>query len=207
MIPGRDWTTFTEPSSISSPGSRSRRTSRAGRNSSDRSPTRPPSSNRSRRNWPRPPTRRRPGRRSRGRRTPDGLPRGRTIHGHRGPPSPARSATNRRTPRAIPLGDLARASGFHVRPVTLADDWWRRRGGEPLLGQLDGDERRRPWRSCRSGRGSAASGPAYELHDSDGRSRPVDLELAGLDRSERLDLLPDAAGRHDSSRSTWSASA
>ena len=38
-----------------------------------------------------------------------------------------------------PLGDLARAGGFHVRPVTLADGWWRRRGGEPLLGRMSDD--------------------------------------------------------------------
>ena len=35
---------------------------------------------------------------------------------------------------------MARASGFHTRPVTLRDDWWRRGGGEPLLGWLDDDD-------------------------------------------------------------------
>ena len=34
-----------------------------------------------------------------------------------------------------PLTELARASGFQVRPVSLREGWWRRRG-EPLLGQL-----------------------------------------------------------------------
>src|SRR5262249_13724799 len=35
-----------------------------------------------------------------------------------------------------PLGDLARASGLHVRPVSLRAGWWRQGAGEPLLGQL-----------------------------------------------------------------------
>ena len=78
-----------------------------------------------------------------------------------------------------PLGDLARAGGFQVRSVTLPDGWWRRRGGDPLLGRLSGEQHEpvalvpvRP----RVGR----LGPAYELHDSGRRRRPVDLELARL---------------------------
>jgi NHLM bacteriocin system ABC transporter peptidase/ATP-binding protein/NHLM bacteriocin system ABC transporter ATP-binding protein len=78
-----------------------------------------------------------------------------------------------------PLGDLARAGGFQVRPVTLADGWWRRRGGDALLGRKSGEKHEpvalvpvRP----RAGRFR----PAYELHDADGHTRPVDLELAGL---------------------------
>ena len=77
-----------------------------------------------------------------------------------------------------PLGDLARAGGFQVRPVTLADGWWRRRGGDALLGRTRGATHEpvalvpvRP----RAGR----FGPAYALHECDGRIRPVDFELAG----------------------------
>ena len=77
-----------------------------------------------------------------------------------------------------PLGDLARASGFQVRPVTLADNWWCR-GGDPLFGQLKGDEPEPvallPVRT-RLGR----LAPRYELHDSHGVARRVDRTLAGL---------------------------
>ena len=42
-------------------------------------------------------------------------------------------------PSNDPLGDLARTGGFHVRPVVLADGWWRRHGGDPLLGRMVDD--------------------------------------------------------------------
>ncbi len=93
----------------------------------------------------------RPGGRSRRRRSRDGVPRGGPIHGHRGPLVRARRATAAWAPPSDPLGDLARASGFHVRPVTLPEGWWRRHGGEPLLGRLTdaGQCPRGP--RCRSG--------------------------------------------------------
>jgi ATP-binding cassette subfamily C protein len=73
---------------------------------------------------------------------------------------------------------LARASGFHLRPVTLPEGWWRRRGGEPLLGQLSDDDRcpvaLLPVRGSPRWRGFA-----YELCEPGGRRRPVDDRLAG----------------------------
>ncbi len=78
-----------------------------------------------------------------------------------------------------PLGDLARAGGFQVRPVTLADGWWRRRGGDPLLGRKSG-EKHEPVALMPVRPRAGLRGPAYELRDSTGHTRPVDLELAGL---------------------------
>jgi NHLM bacteriocin system ABC transporter peptidase/ATP-binding protein/NHLM bacteriocin system ABC transporter ATP-binding protein len=76
-----------------------------------------------------------------------------------------------------PLGDLARASGFHTRPVALGEGWWRRRGGEPLLGQFAGEGNapvallpaRGRWRWLRQ---------PYDLHEPGGTKRPVDDKLA-----------------------------
>jgi hypothetical protein len=77
------------------------------------------------------------------------------------------------------LAAMARASGFHTRPVTLREGWWRR-GGEPLLGVATHPEggrtpvalipaaRRRPW-----------SAHSYELRMPDGRRCPVDRRVAG----------------------------
>jgi ATP-binding cassette subfamily C protein len=76
-----------------------------------------------------------------------------------------------------PLGDLARASGFHVRPVTLGMDWWRRAGGEPLLGQL-ADQGNRPVALVPAKASVRWGGPAFELFDHEGRSQPVDTALA-----------------------------
>ena len=78
-----------------------------------------------------------------------------------------------------PLGDVARASGFQVRPVTLAEEWWRRRGGDPLLGQLAGHERE-PVALVPSRLGLGRFTPAYELHDSQGQVRPVSVAVARL---------------------------
>jgi NHLM bacteriocin system ABC transporter peptidase/ATP-binding protein/NHLM bacteriocin system ABC transporter ATP-binding protein len=77
-----------------------------------------------------------------------------------------------------PLGDLARASGFHVRPVVLSGDWWRHGGAEPLLGQM-ADEANLPVALVPSMKGVRWGKPAYELVDEEGCSRPVDLALAG----------------------------
>ncbi|MFI5460513.1 MAG: NHLP family bacteriocin export ABC transporter peptidase/permease/ATPase subunit [Isosphaerales bacterium] len=76
-----------------------------------------------------------------------------------------------------PLGDLARASGFHVRVVTLSEGWWRRRGGDPLLGRLS-DLGHPPVALVPAFGRTPWSGPAYELHDSKGGREPVDLQLA-----------------------------
>ncbi len=80
-----------------------------------------------------------------------------------------------------PLGDLARASGFHVRPVTLARDWWRRRASEPLLGRL-ADAANEPVALVPEKPGSFWGEAGYRLFDRLGRGRPVDRELA-----QRLD--------------------
>jgi NHLM bacteriocin system ABC transporter peptidase/ATP-binding protein/NHLM bacteriocin system ABC transporter ATP-binding protein len=75
------------------------------------------------------------------------------------------------------LGDLARASGFHVRPVVLDRGWWRRQGGDPLLGRLS-DDGQAPVALMPIRTRSGALRPAYELHDSEGRKRPVNDDLA-----------------------------
>jgi ATP-binding cassette subfamily C protein len=77
-----------------------------------------------------------------------------------------------------PLGDLARASGLHVRPVKLSADWWRFGATEPLLGWYQGqasspvalvpEKADAPW-----------SAPGYELRDPDGYCRRVDRQIAG----------------------------
>ncbi len=95
-----------------------------------------------------------------------------------------------------PLGDLARASGFHVRTVTLPDGWWRRRGDEPLLGQLK-DAGNTPVALVPSK--SSAAGwlrPAYVLHDAQGRRHEVDDQLASRIAPTAwvfYRLLPDAS--------------
>ena len=81
------------------------------------------------------------------------------------------------TASADALGDLARASGFHVRPVTLDPDWWRRPGGEPLLARLPDQGNvpvalvpttgRVPWGDV-----------TYQMFDQAGRGRKVDERLA-----------------------------
>ena len=67
--------------------------------------------------------------------------------------------------RADALGDLARASGFHVRPVTLDEAWWRRTGGEPMLGRLSGDGLSSPVASAAGARATRWSRSAYEIHE------------------------------------------
>ncbi len=77
-----------------------------------------------------------------------------------------------------PLGELARASGFHVRPVTLDERWWRRTGGEPMLGRVSGDGLSSPVALLPS-KGARWSQTAYEIHEPGGSSRPVDERIAG----------------------------
>ncbi len=80
-------------------------------------------------------------------------------------------------PSSDPLGDLARTSGFHVRPVILGPDWWRGAGSEPLLGRL-ADGGRLPV-ALIPGKGRARlGGPAYRMFDRQGRSTPVDERVA-----------------------------
>ncbi len=76
-----------------------------------------------------------------------------------------------------PLGDLARASGFHVRTVTLEDGWWRRTGGEPMLGRSSGGALSSPV-ALLPARGTRWSHTAYEIHEPGGSSRPVDGRIA-----------------------------
>jgi NHLM bacteriocin system ABC transporter ATP-binding protein/NHLM bacteriocin system ABC transporter peptidase/ATP-binding protein len=76
-----------------------------------------------------------------------------------------------------PLGDLARASGFHVRPVSLPEDWWRRGAGEPLLGQL-ADEGSTPVALLPARTRWGRPTPAYQWCDPQGRRRPVDDRMA-----------------------------
>jgi NHLM bacteriocin system ABC transporter peptidase/ATP-binding protein/NHLM bacteriocin system ABC transporter ATP-binding protein len=95
------------------------------------------------------------------------------------------------------LGDLARTSGFHVRPVTLPPDWWRRAGGEPLLGQL-ADPGHLPVALIPAKAGARWGGAAYRVLDREGRSRPVDLGMAGRLDSTAWTLyrtLPDEPQR------------
>jgi NHLM bacteriocin system ABC transporter peptidase/ATP-binding protein/NHLM bacteriocin system ABC transporter ATP-binding protein len=75
-----------------------------------------------------------------------------------------------------PLGELARSSGFHIRPVTLREGWWRRRG-EPILGRL-ADDGHSPVALLPMPRRISPGGPAYELRDPHGRRHPVDDRLA-----------------------------
>jgi NHLM bacteriocin system ABC transporter peptidase/ATP-binding protein/NHLM bacteriocin system ABC transporter ATP-binding protein len=80
-------------------------------------------------------------------------------------------------PSGDPLGDVARASGFHVRPVTLPVGWWRHGGSEPLLGRMANEENT-PVAILPAKGGKRWFGPAYELVDREGRRRPIGLELA-----------------------------
>ena len=77
-----------------------------------------------------------------------------------------------------PLGELARASGFHVRPVTLDEGWWRRKDGEPMLGQLSGDGLSSPV-ALLPAKGARWSQTAYEIHEPGGSIRPVNERIAG----------------------------
>src|SRR5262249_5243427 len=76
------------------------------------------------------------------------------------------------------LGAVARASGFHTRPVTLREGWWRR-GGEPLLGMLSlAGGGRTPVALLPSGRRPRRAEQAYELRMPDGRRLPVARQVA-----------------------------
>ncbi len=91
--------------------------------------------------------------------------------------TPTAVESDRSTASKDPLGDLARVSGFHARPVTLSPDWWRRPGGEPLLGHLV-DQGNIPIALLPAPAGLRWGGAAYRLFDEKGRSRPVDQALA-----------------------------
>jgi NHLM bacteriocin system ABC transporter ATP-binding protein len=72
-----------------------------------------------------------------------------------------------------PLGDLARASGFHARAVTLDDGWWRRTGGEPMLGQLSGNGLPSPVALLPTKR-ARWSRSAYEMEEPGGSRKLID---------------------------------
>ena len=57
-------------------------------------------------------------------------------------------------------------------------DWWRRAGGEPLLGQL-ADQGNLPVALVPAKPSVRWGGPAYQLFDHEGRSRPVDRRSPG----------------------------
>ena len=81
------------------------------------------------------------------------------------------------------LLDVARASGFHVRQVTLPHDWSTHPSAEPLLASL-ADEAERPVALLPTGNRWFSS-RAYELYDPvTDRRQPVDRKLAGRIRSE-----------------------
>ena len=168
-----------------------------GPRSSDRSPTRRRSSSRSRRSWPRPPATA-PGRRGRCRRrrrcwppaAPWAMPWASTV---RAPRRTLRS--DREAHPSDPLGDLARASGFHVRPVTLPDGLVAHAAASrcwaPARTRRRPDTRRPAAR--RRGRRPGRR-PAYDAPDArrpDG-TRSID-ELAGSIAPDGLALLPAAA--------------
>jgi len=115
-----------------------------------------------------------------------------------------------------PLGDLARASGFHVRVVTLSEGWWRRRGAEPLLGRRAEPGHAPVALLPATGRFRWAR-PAYELYDANGQRSPVDEQLARRivptawvfyrtlpDQPLRMsDLLRFSLGLRDLTRELW----
>jgi NHLM bacteriocin system ABC transporter ATP-binding protein len=119
-------------------------------------------------------------------------------------------------PSKDPLGDLARASGLHVRPVTLGAGWWRDGSGEPLLGRLV-DESNSPIALVPEKAGVSWSAPAYRLCDREGQSQPVDQGLARKlaptawtfyrtlpdEPQKMVDLLRFSLSLKDLSRELW----
>jgi NHLM bacteriocin system ABC transporter peptidase/ATP-binding protein/NHLM bacteriocin system ABC transporter ATP-binding protein len=78
-----------------------------------------------------------------------------------------------------PLGDVARASGFHVRPVSLGEGWWRKSQDEPLLAHhVDPDASQSPVALLPVDKSRHWFGPGYEMVGKRGR-QPVDDKLAG----------------------------
>jgi NHLM bacteriocin system ABC transporter peptidase/ATP-binding protein/NHLM bacteriocin system ABC transporter ATP-binding protein len=91
--------------------------------------------------------------------------------------SPRKSGDRAALPTPDPLGDLARASGFHVRPVELEEGWWRSGQGEPLLACLS-DERRSPVALLPARTGPRWSSTGYELAGPEGRGEPIYGDIA-----------------------------
>jgi NHLM bacteriocin system ABC transporter peptidase/ATP-binding protein/NHLM bacteriocin system ABC transporter ATP-binding protein len=91
--------------------------------------------------------------------------------------SPRESADQAPEPPGDPLGDMARASGFHVRPVSLTEGWWHRGQDEPLLARLC-DDRQSPVALLPAEATRLPFHSSYDLLGPDGRRQPVDDLLA-----------------------------
>ncbi len=96
--------------------------------------------------------------------------------------------------RATPWGTWPERPDSTTRPVALGEDWWRRRGGEPLLGRL-ADRGNAPvallpargrWRWFRR---------PYELHEPGGEQTTRRPQARPANRAGGLDLLSPAARR------------
>ena len=116
--------------------------------------------------------------------------------------------------RSDELGALARASGFHTRPVTLREGWWRsRRRAAPGLARrrrrprapvaLLPAVRRRPW-----------AAHSYEVRMPDGRRPPRRREIAagsprrpGCSTGRCPDRPPRDASTSSASAGAWRAGA
>jgi NHLM bacteriocin system ABC transporter peptidase/ATP-binding protein/NHLM bacteriocin system ABC transporter ATP-binding protein len=91
---------------------------------------------------------------------------------------PPRARTDR-SPLDEPNGllELARAAGFHLRPITLPHDWASQGADVPLVARLAGDGR--PVALLPARRGGWLSAWRYELYDpATDRRAPVDDDLA-----------------------------
>ncbi len=92
----------------------------------------------------------------------------------RSPAKPGRDHAD--APRDL-LGEIARASGFQIRPVTLPREWWHHHQGQPMLGWLEGEPGGPvaliPLKSRVLG-----FGPAYEQLDPSGRATRVTADVA-----------------------------
>jgi NHLM bacteriocin system ABC transporter peptidase/ATP-binding protein/NHLM bacteriocin system ABC transporter ATP-binding protein len=93
---------------------------------------------------------------------------------------PRKAAEDERIGGPETLLDIARASGFHVRQITLPHDWASRSSGEPLLAFLGGDESRPValLPGLDRGKGRFAVRP-YDVYDPVAdRRRPIDAGVA-----------------------------
>lgn len=77
------------------------------------------------------------------------------------------------------LHAMAAASGFDLRAVNLAEGWWRRDGGQPLLAWLlDEHGARRPVALLPARRRRPWSAHRYDIRFPDGRRLPLDAATA-----------------------------
>ena len=105
---------------------------------------------------------------------------------------PRRSSDDDRPAGSETLEEIARASGFHIRQVTLPQDWAWRRSGEPLLGPARRRARAGPSPCCRGATAARAASPpgAYDLYDPVDGPPPARHRVAGpAGRPDGLDVL------------------